>query len=290
MIESKYASDKMLYIELGSKNISDNYGFGIRFFAKDDDNPMHIHDYYEVEYIKSGIAVQTVNGTDVEIHDGSLYILSPKDIHSVKLKSPLEIYSIFIKQNYENEGFLKLLSNCNQFVNYTCEKEEKAGVEYMLEELKKLYQTDTGQKDQHDHVKRSLMISLVSTLVGIILAKGSVLNKANESETPITKVMYATLRYINDNFSAPISLEEVANRAGYSKCYFSRFFKRYVGYNFVDYLRKVRLQHASMLINNTDMKMTEIAFVSGFGSITQFNRNYISEYGCTPSDKRRKKR
>lgn len=277
----------MLHVELGNKYIPDDYGFGIRFFAKDDDSPMHIHDYYEVEYIKSGNAVQTVNGTDVEIRKGSLYILSPKDIHSVKLKSNLEIYSIFIKQNFENEGCLNILTNCNQFVNYSCEGKEEAGIEYMMEELKRLYLTGFGEMGEQGYMKMSVMLSLLSTLVGIVMIKGAVLNNSKASEANITKIMSSTLRYINYHFNDPLSLEEVANRAGYSKCYFSRIFKKYVGDNFVDYLRKVRLQHASMLINNTDMKISEIAFVSGFGSLTQFNRNYIAEYGCSPSDKRK---
>ena len=95
-----------------------------------------------------------------------------------------------------------------------------------------------------------------------------------------------TLNYIDEHFSESLTLEEMASRTGFSKFHFSRLFKKYTHYNFIDYLHFRRIKEAEQLLLRPDTSITDIAITSGFSSISTFNRIFRQEKGCSPSEYR----
>lgn len=89
--------------------------------------------------------------------------------------------------------------------------------------------------------------------------------------------------YIRDNCDKPITLEDAANYAGFSKYYFARAFKEATSFRFHEFLVNQRMMKAEALLANPDLSVTEIAFLSGFGSIATFNRIFLQRKGCSPS-------
>jgi transcriptional regulator GlxA family with amidase domain len=55
----------------------------------------------------------------------------------------------------------------------------------------------------------------------------------------------------------------------------------------VQYIRSQRLRRARRLLRSTDMKVTEVAFASGFSAVTLFNRIFKAETGLSPTRFRR---
>ena len=94
------------------------------------------------------------------------------------------------------------------------------------------------------------------------------------------------LNYIDEHFSESLTLEEMASRTGFSKFHFSRLFKKYTHYNFIDYLHFRRIKEAEQLLLRPDTSITDIAITSGFSSISTFNRIFRQEKGCSPSEYR----
>lgn len=84
-----------------------------------------------------------------------------------------------------------------------------------------------------------------------------------------------------------VKMTEVADQLGLSPTAFSRLFKRNTGHNFVDYLRKLRIGKACHMLSESDMSITDICFAVGYFNISNFNRNFRSERGMTPSTYRR---
>ena len=56
---------------------------------------------------------------------------------------------------------------------------------------------------------------------------------------------------------------------------------------FVNYLNELRLTRAAMLLTTTDTPVIEIAGMSGFNNISNFNRAFKMYYETTPSKYRR---
>ena len=94
------------------------------------------------------------------------------------------------------------------------------------------------------------------------------------------------LDYLDEHYSEDITLEKVADVAGFSKFHFSRLFKQCSGYNFYDYICYRRIKAAEMLLLKPGSSITEVALQSGFSSLSTFNRTFKKIKGCTPSEYR----
>ena len=64
----------------------------------------------------------------------------------------------------------------------------------------------------------------------------------------------------------------MAKAVGISANHLSEKFKEVTGVNFVDYIARTRFEKARGLLQNSDLRISEIAFAVGFQSLSQFNR------------------
>ena len=97
----------------------------------------------------------------------------------------------------------------------------------------------------------------------------------------------AVLKYIDTNYMNDITLDQLADVAGYSKYHFSRIFKQYSSMSYLRYINARRTKAAEQLLLGPEMPITEVAMRSGFRSLTTFNRIFKEIKHCTPSDFKR---
>lgn len=89
-------------------------------------------------------------------------------------------------------------------------------------------------------------------------------------------------RYIHHHFAGPIALADIAGEVSMTMSSFSRFFKKMTGKTFVAYTNELRLSKAAQLLIETDWPIPRIAYASGFGSITHFNRVFLAKQKMPP--------
>lgn len=94
--------------------------------------------------------------------------------------------------------------------------------------------------------------------------------------------------FIADNLENDISLEMIASRFDYTPTYFSRYFKKSVGVNFLEYLTRERLQFAKNQLLSTEDEIHTIAQRAGFYSANSFSRTFRQYEGISPSQFRKK--
>ncbi|MBP3470291.1 MAG: response regulator [Lachnospiraceae bacterium] len=95
-------------------------------------------------------------------------------------------------------------------------------------------------------------------------------------------------KYIDNHYSESITLNEISRKYYINAAYFSRAFKREIGINFNDYLRKLRLDKAAAFLASTDLKIYEIAGKVGFDNPNYFMKKFQEQYGITPGKYREK--
>ncbi len=111
-------------------------------------------------------------------------------------------------------------------------------------------------------------------------------NASGESDTIIRRMMAVT-DYIKNNLTADdLSQGTMAGMAGISKDYFSRIFRNVTGMNYSKWLNMIRMEKATELLADQDITLTEIAMLSGFQSISSFNRVFRAEKGMSPGEYR----
>jgi AraC family transcriptional regulator of adaptative response / DNA-3-methyladenine glycosylase II len=91
------------------------------------------------------------------------------------------------------------------------------------------------------------------------------------------------LTLINGGFLDEHSLEELADVLGIGARHLTRLFMQHIGAPPGALGRTRRVQIAKQFLDETDMAMTEIAFVAGFSSIRRFNTVFKDTYGRPPS-------
>lgn len=92
---------------------------------------------------------------------------------------------------------------------------------------------------------------------------------------------------IDTNIS--ISLQQASNELEINPAYLSREFSKYFdNLSFGDYIRKMRIERATVLMGTTAYSLTEIAYLTGFSDQSHFNRIFKKQVGENPSAFRKK--
>jgi AraC-like DNA-binding protein len=93
-------------------------------------------------------------------------------------------------------------------------------------------------------------------------------------------------RYIWENYTRKISLNEIAKASGLSAPYFSTIFKEEMGENLSSYLNRLRVEKAATLLTETGKPLNEIASVCGFEDQSWFSKIFRSFTGISPGKHR----
>jgi transcriptional regulator, araC family len=107
-------------------------------------------------------------------------------------------------------------------------------------------------------------------------------------EVKHTDTILKAIRYIKDNYSKKITLEDVANHVYLSKSYLSKIFKEETGVNLVSFLNKVRIDKSKLLLANSKLSLIDIANLIGFDDQSYFTKVFKSIVGVSPGKYREK--
>ena len=89
--------------------------------------------------------------------------------------------------------------------------------------------------------------------------------------------------YINQNYSNPIIIKELAEHSGVSHNYLIQLFKRHFGCTIESYIRQKRCKQAAFLLRHSSLAIKSIAQSVGIPDINHFNKTMRKELGAAPS-------
>lgn len=118
----------------------------------------------------------------------------------------------------------------------------------------------------------------------------------NESETGnyYTRSQISIVReaesLIMQDLSRRITAKEMAERFGISESSFKLYVKGILGESYLEYFRNKRMEKAARLLEDTDLKVIEIASAVGYENQGKFARVFAKKYGAAPLEYRRMKR
>lgn len=92
--------------------------------------------------------------------------------------------------------------------------------------------------------------------------------------------------YISLHYREPVSLETIAAAFYLSPYYLSHLFKLETGYNFKQYLTRMRIGEAQKLLDESDIRISEIAGKVGYEDPAYFSKSFFRETGMTPREYR----
>lgn len=92
--------------------------------------------------------------------------------------------------------------------------------------------------------------------------------------------------YIDRNYKKDISAKDVAGILGYSDVYFSKVFKQLFDDNFINYLTKIRIDRAKVLLKDVSFNIKEIGKSVGYADSNYFTKVFKRSIGISPSEYR----
>lgn len=257
---------------------------------------LHWHEFYELTYVLSGQGTNTVNGVPHVLKPGHLFLLTPADFHDIAplAGTTLELYNLIFSQAMLSDEMVKLLffQDCGRYAHFDDEK-SFASV---------LFRFDSILSEQNDFASArhiAVQCELNRLLVEWHRHRNKSISQDEVSESektvqlspmpPSHPGIQKSLIYIQHHFRHPLTLEEAAQQAHLSPNYFSEQFRKSTGISFQLYLQQLRLQFAHALLRTSALPVTEVSLISGFNTLTHFERVFRSRYGMTPREAQKMK-
>ena len=142
-------------------------------------------------------------------------------------------------------------------------------------------------RDENGFSKLILLFQIIETLALYkhfeTLLDKPIAGIVNESDGKRLKDIFA---YTFENFTKPISIEEIADLATLTPQSFCRFFKKSTRKTYVGFLNELRINKASQLLKNKGLSISEISYQSGFNNLSHFNRQFLMIKKVTPTEYR----
>lgn len=113
--------------------------------------------------------------------------------------------------------------------------------------------------------------------------------KVAQSKTPVStdERMQKAIRYIQQNVNQHLTVGDVADYAGFSKSYFSAYFKKTLGFSVSAFILRCKLEEGRELLQYTDKSISTISEFLCFSSQSHFHTAFRKQFGITPSEYRK---
>ena len=128
----------------------------------------------------------------------------------------------------------------------------------------------------------SLVMNLIETVLSKISDYKPDLNVAARLKKNHLVTIEKAKLYITQHYTSDISLAEIASHCCMSPFHFSRVFKTLTTYSPHQFLLLVRLKSAEVMLRDTTLPVTDVAFASGFNSIEHFSAAFRNRFTFAP--------
>lgn len=96
--------------------------------------------------------------------------------------------------------------------------------------------------------------------------------------------------YMHEHYDEELSLDQLADLAGFSPKYFAEVFKNTYGHTPMDYLSGIRMNKAKLLLLRSEPLLREVAHQVGYKDEFYFSRKFKKSFGLSPSEYRKKRK
>lgn len=251
--------------------------------------PEHWHEFAEFIMATDDGGSYSVGSEQYTLNAGDLLLIWPGEIHSnicVTANSSLllQFGDNFIYNCHD------LMLNYRYFKTYhkISVKESPKLNQILTDHMMAAYRISCSQ-DPFTETACTIQIYSMLMALGSYVLKDLTSNQPSyDFNNPNYLKVKKACAYISDNCEKNLTQKSVADIFGFSHFYFSRLFKEYTHTSFNDYLSNERIQRATKLLCEESIPITEVAYLSGFQSISNFNRVFDKMMHYSPSEYRKR--
>ena len=222
----------------------------------------HFHYNIEVFIVKSGRHVVTANGKEYVLESGTVALFDCYDIHS---------YDADLSQGKKDDCVIILpLDYASHYVQEKGDKKLATPLIHNAELCDKLLELiDRGIAPNTADTR---LISAYTEVFFALLYPHLQFVERGKNDLS-DSLIHQILFYINDHYTAPISLPQIAKDLGYTEAHLSRTFHRYLRTGIPEFINNMRLVSVlKTLRKNPDKKLQDVVKACGFQSMQTYYR------------------
>lgn len=255
-----------------------------------DNYPVHWHTAMEIIMPYEYTYTVEIGNDTIVLNEGDILIIPPGELHT--LTCPGAGSRLIMQVDYSLlcnlKGMDSLLHTLHPYTVILKENNEELRDELaqvLRETLLEIESEYFGGAPYHEARIYSLLINFFVNLGRENANQEARFNSftTNKQHEYVQKFMNVC-NYINEHCTEDVTVDELADIAGFSKFHFARLFKQFTNVSYYDYLTRKRIDHAETLLIIPDISITEVAMQSGFNSLSTFNRVFKNLKNCTPSE------
>ena len=273
-VEETYEKRGYLLEEFRLFHLKDDRGTNVDY---------HYHDFYKLVFLLSGTGSYVVEGRRYALFPGDIVLVGSRCVH----KPEFEVGNLYERIIlYISPDFLAVNST-EDYRLERCFSGEKGHVLRPTDEFRRsLLSQLLRLEEEMGGTDPGRVILSRCTLLRALVEVGQELTKT-ETELPGPMIprdgkILDILRYLDENLSEDVSIDDLAGRFYISKYHMMRRFREETGTSIHTYLSDKRLLLARDLIQS-GQSATEACFHSGFRSYSAFSRAYGKLFGVTPT-------
>lgn len=252
----------------------------------------HYHPEFELLYVSKSNGIRFVGNSVAHFSAGDLVLVGPYVPHL--WRNDVSYY----QEGSEDEVQTVVVKFTSDFIGQeTFDTPEFSGIKNMLE-LSKYgisFEKKTGEK-LHKEMMEIIdspaplqLIKLLNLLYNLSLEESKEVLSSTDTRQYNNEPMQRldmVLKFISDNYSKNIRLQDVADIACMTTNSFCRFFKKMINKSFTQFLNEVRIRNASRLLLQRDLTVTDVCYMVGYNSMTNFYKQFKQIMGHTPNSYR----
>ncbi len=255
------------------------------------DNNIKMHWHGDVELVRfiKGEFSYTIKMQEYKIKDRAIAFIPANVLHS------------FILPSYSSESAVVFNPKMLPFSEY--DENERALSKALILGYTSLYNPITPDDPDFEYLDKAIdyivsnskdnsacsRLRIKSKLIeifAILQSKGYFSEEAAASDNSSMQRedrVKLLLKYISENYPKNITVNETAEKLGFTTEYFCRFFKKNFGESFIDYLNDYRMDRAAQALLLTNLPVARIGENCGYQNSGYFFRVFKKKFGCTPN-------
>ena len=238
----------------------------------------HLHYHIELGFVLDGHTHVTVDSVEYDVRGGDVILVFPNQIHRF--------------DTVEREQYILLIVNPDLLPEFARQFTGSLPVSNLLKgaandpDLQQLIfqisDTYYGNEPYKDMILRGYLLAFFGKLLCRFELK--------DVQSRDYHVLGLVLNYCITHSDKSLSLGLLEKELHISKYYISHMMSDKLHMGFNDYVNSLRVSNACKHLVKSDRTITEISEIVGFNTMRTFNRAFVKQMGCTPSEYRAKKR
>lgn len=247
-------------------------------FGGDWHSTPHTHSCTELFYCMRGMGQFNIGGTLHGVSTDDLVIVNPQVEHTeLSLNAnPLEYIVLGV------EGMEFLFNEKNESYALISCRDTREEILFLLKSLLR-------EIDEHADGFETVCQDLLEVLL-IRLVRANNFSLRPSTPKRSNKECAAVKRYLNENYTENITLDQLAELAHVNKFYLVHSFNKEYGISPINYLIRRRIRESKYLLGNTDYSLSQISGLMGFSSSSYFSQSFRKLEGISPNEYRKQVR